>query len=189
MKQILLIIGLFLSFSFTCNAEVKSGSVEAKYEYSKDSEFHKTELKDGKAKVLLEDYNINISSEEDNLDIIIIPVELDENNWLKDILKDKNVDNIYYVNAYDKEGNSFAKGIYIFKDNKETKFIRTNEDKLNSIKYSKDISLSLRDDSFYIIEDNKDNSPSTGDKIIMYVGLGIVAILGMAIVAKKLFVK
>ena len=72
---------------------------------------------------------------------------------------------------------------------KEIKYIRTNEDKLSSAKYSKDINLSLRDDSFYIIEDNIDRSPSTGDKIIMYVGLGIVAILGMFIVIKKLFVK
>lgn len=189
MKKLLLVISLFLCFSLTCNAEVKSGSVEAKYKYSKDSKFYKTEIEDGKAKMLLEDYKMNITSDEDNLDIIIIPVKLDENKWLKDILKDKNVDNIYYVNAYDKDGKISAKGIYIFKYNKETKYIRTNEDKLSSVKYSKDINLSLRDESFYIIEDNIDNSPSTGDKIIMYIGLGIVGILGMAIVAKKFFVK
>ena len=189
MKKLLLVISLFLCFNLTCNAEVKSGSVEAKYNYSKDSKFYKIEIKAGKAKMLLEDYKLNITSDEDNLDIIIIPVKLDENEWLKDILKDKNVDNIYYINAYDKEGNNSAKGIYIFKDSKETKYIRTNEDKLSSVKYSKDINLSLRNDSFYIIEDNISNSPSTGDKIIMYVGLGIVAVLVMAIVSKKFFVK
>lgn len=189
MKKILLIICLFLSFCFTCNAEVKSGSVEAKYEYTKDSKFYKTELKDGKAKMLLEDYKMNFTSKEDDLDIIIIPVNKKENDWLNSILKEKEVDNLYYINAYDKDGNIKSKGIYIFKDGKNTKYIRTNEEKITSVKYSKDLEITLRDKTFYVMEDNIDNSPSTGDKIIMYVGLGIIAILGMAIVTKKFIVK
>ena len=189
MKKILLMICLFLSFCFPCNAEVKSGSVEAKYEYTKDSKFYKTELKDGKANMLLEDYKINFTSKEDNLDIIIIPVDKEENDWLKDLLNGKEVDNLYYINAYNKDGKSDYKGIYIFKDNKETKYIRTNEENFNSVKYSESINLTLRDKTFHIVDENIDKTPSTGDKIIMYVGLGIIAILGMVIVTKKFIVK
>lgn len=189
MKKILLVICLFLSFSFTCNAEVKSGSVEAKYEYIKDSKFYKTELKDGKAKMMLEDYKINFSGDEEDLDIVIIPVDKEENDWLKDLLNGKKVNNLYYINAYNKDGKSDYKGIYVYKDNKETKYIRTNEEKFSSVKYSESINLTLRDKTFHIVDENIDKTPSTGDMIIRYVILGILSILGLVFVIKKLLKK
>ncbi len=186
MKKILLMICLFLSFCFTCNAEVKSGSVEAKYEYTKDSKFYKTEIKDKKAKILLEDYQINFTSDKDNLNLVVIPIDKEKNNWIKDMLKDQSVDKLYYINIYDKDGNTEAKGIYFFKDNNNTKYIKTNEKSWNSVKYSDNINISLKNKELYIIKENIESSPKTSDNIIIYISLGVIAILGIVLLKKFL---
>lgn len=181
MKKIILIILMLFCFLNTYKAEGKD--VEVKYQYTKNSEFYRKRLKDKNITFEINDLEFNIKSELTDLDIVLIPVEVSKNDFLKDYFEES--DDVYYLNAYDEE-NPTHTGIYIKYTDELITYIRANEDKAKEIDSSKNINLKLDEKTFYIIEDNLNNSPKTSDSIMLYVVLGLISISGIVITKQKL---